>query len=216
MGTTAVAFGIVVAAMVAITGLVTLWNPSRSNAGLDSKAVSSVTDSTSPYPLAVYEETCSFAYGPAPVNYYLGSRCVAGQPVGMPTTYSLAAVSQGQSGNTTTLYEAYFAFFLASGQTATVSISSGAPLYINVFFDNRTSIDTGVLANETPHGAHPLESTGGVRASSDCLPDGELSGQGEWYVYQILGGSLGHPATVTFNIQPDTPCPTTVPQGMNQ
>jgi len=213
LGRTVFAFGIIVVLVVATIGMLAISITSGTNSGVNSIIISSST-SSGVSSLAVYEEMCSIAYGPPPVNYYLGTHCEAPRdPVGMPTTYNLVTVSRSQNGNATTLYEAYFATFLAAGQTATVSINSSAPLNVYVFFDNRTNIDTQALANGTIPGEHSIESNGGFKTDNYCLPDGQLRGQNEWYIYQILGGSLGHPASVTFNIQPNTPCTTPPPQG---
>lgn len=189
VGNMAAAYGMVVAAVVATTGILAFISP---------PGASSTTN-----PLAVYEDLRSFAYGPPPVNYYLGAQCGgSGQPVAMPATYDLATVSRGQNG--TIIREAYFAVFLASGQTAHVSINLSAPLQVYVLFDNRTSIDTQSLAKA--QGARSIESNSGSETDDYCLPDGQLLGQNEWYIFQILGGSFGQNATVTFDIQPGSSC----------
>jgi hypothetical protein len=214
LGTTVFAFGIIVVLIVATISFLAISATPGTNSGVNSTTSPSGTNSTNPNSLAVYEEICSMAYGPPPVNYYQGSNCEApNQPVRMPTTYDLVTVSQSQSGASSTLDEVYFAVFLASGQLANVTISSSMPLDVYVFFYNHTSIDTSALSNETVHGAHPIESSGGVKTASYCLPDGQLRGQNEWYIFQILGGSLGQAATATFNIQSNSSCSTPPPQG---
>jgi hypothetical protein len=214
LGTTVVAYGIIVVLMVAAIGTLAISATPSTNSGVKSTIISSGTNPTNPNSLAVYEEICSTAYGPPPANYYQGSTCEApSQPVSMPTTYDLVTVSQGQNGASSTLREAYFAVFLMSGQLGTVTISSSMSLDVYVFFDNHTSIDASALSNETVHGAHQIEGSGGVKTASYCLPDGQLRGQNEWYIFQILGGSLGQAATATFNIQSNSPCSTPPPQG---
>ncbi len=194
------AFGVIIALVVAAIGVLALSSPSGTASSANS--------------LAVYEELCAIAYGPPPVNSYIGTHCDAPtNPISMTTTYDLASVTQSKNGAASTLTEAYFAVYLASGQIAKVSISSSVPLDVNVFFDNRTIIDTQALANETVHGAHPVESSVGTKTFSGCLTGGYPGGQNEWYIFQILGGSPGQAATATFSLQLNSFCLTPPPQG---
>jgi len=198
-GTTIFLFGVIVVATVAAICALAIATPPSTNSGV--------------YSLPVYEEMCSIAYGPPPVNYYIGTDCeTPNYPVSMPTTYNLATVTSSQNGSTTTLRGAYFAVLLASGQAAGVSINSSVPLEVYAYFDNRTSFDTQALVNEVAHSAYQFESSTGSKTFNGCLPDGQVSSRNEWYIFQILGGQLGQAATVTFNIQPG-PCTTAPPQG---
>jgi len=179
IATTVVAFAIIVIAVVAMTGILAIAIPN-------------------PNGLAVYGEMCSFTYGPPATYLYLGSRCgTPNHPVSMPTTFNLITIAHNQTGNITTLQEAYFGIFLRSGQAIRVSEDSGVPAEFRVYLYNQTGLDTSDLVNEVAHHAYPVIDDSGSTSDNGCV----LASHNEWYLFVLSVDQVRPVATATFDIQ---------------
>jgi hypothetical protein len=189
LGKTDLIFVIIVIALVATIGVLAVSTPSGTNS------------------LSVYAEICKSVYGPPPLNYYAGTTCdTSSNPVATPTTFDLVKVTPSQNGNTTTLGEAYFAVFVASGQIIRVTLSAGAPVTYNVYLDNRTGFNTSALADEEAYHSRQLTGDSGTTSVDEYLQNNYF--QSGWFVFQVLLSQgfqpFGQAATLTFNIQPGT------------